>query len=81
MTNDEIIAKTINEMDPELFATALVCEKFWEWTNDPSGTMRKKKLIAKRYQLPEDCELVRLMTAFLAGADAGADIMSKVYEA
>lgn len=83
MTNEELMKKKVNEMDPDVFATAIMCEKFWEWAKNPGTeeTEKRKKLISKKYQLPEDSPLMRIMIAFLAGADAGADIVGQILEA
>ena len=73
-------AEIVNKMDPDIFATAIICEKFWEWAKDPDKTTAEKlkKLLAKKYNIKENCELMMMMIAFIAGADAGADIAAAI---
>ncbi len=68
------------EMDDDTFTTAILCEKFWEWAGNPDKTdeEKQKKLIAKHYDVTENSILVMMMIAFIAGADAGADIVQKL---
>lgn len=70
-------AEIVNKMDPEVFATAIICEKFWEWVKDPDKTTAEnlKKLLAKKYNIKENCNLIMMMIAFIAGADAGMEII------
>ena len=54
--------------------------KFWEWVKDPDITTAEnlKKLLAKKYNIKENCNLMMMMIAFIAGADAGADIAAAI---
>ena len=80
ITLTEEWAEIVNKMDPEVFVTAIICEKFWEWVKDPDITTAEnlKKLLAKKYNLKENCNLMMMMIAFIAGADAGADIAAVI---
>lgn len=83
MQRKDLTKKAPKEMDDNLFAVAIVCEKFSEWINNPdtkAETEKRREILAKHYCLPKDCEVITIMTAFLAGADAGAEIMSKLYD-
>ncbi len=70
------LTKYINEMDPNEFALAIFCEKFWTWAKDPDKMVERsvKKLLAKKYNIEENCELMMMMIAFIAGSGAGLEI-------
>lgn len=80
ITLTEEWAEIVNKMDPDIFATAIICEKFWEWAKDPDKTTAEKlkNLLAKKYNIKENCELMMMMIAFIAGADAGSDIAAAI---
>lgn len=77
---EEELTKIINEMDPEMFALAIFCEKFLEWAEDPDKTAEKntKAILAKKYKIKENCNLMMMMESFIAGAEAGMDIAKQI---
>lgn len=72
--------KYISEMDPEMFALAIFCEKFWEWEKDPDKVVERKTkaVLAEKYKIKENSPLVMMMIAYIAGAEAGMDIAKQI---
>lgn len=77
---EEELTKIINEMDPDMFALAIFCERFWEWAKDPDKTAEKniKAILAKKYKIKENCNLMMMMVSFIAGAEAGMEIAQQI---
>ena len=79
MTEEEV-AKIVNAMDPEMFALAIFCERFWEWAQNPDKSIEKntKAILAKKYKIKENCNLMMMMLAYIAGAEAAMDIAKQI---
>lgn len=80
MPTPEEWAKIVNEMDPEMFALAIFCEKFWEWAQNPDKAVERKTktILADKYKIKENSHLVMMMIAYIAGAEAGMDLAKQI---